>query len=197
MGASSLLVRCCHFDRINADFYPRSSAIRAEVVLNSMNDCLSKSEHKLLSLDRHLSSIQQVVTQTYHAVSAQGVAMNSLLQSNISSLNFHSNLTEYQSSWPAWYGRGSQYVVPRLFPDHSKESMDTSRNPNHPTEDYENVAERKPRIKSSLDLYSHDHRPNTSTGTLESFRSLTKYFSRIIYHLTAAANIFSRHSQLL
>ena len=162
-----------------------------------MNHCLSKSEEKSLSIDTHLSSIQDLVNQTYHAVSAQGVAMNRLLQSNISNLNYHMNLTEHQTSRLSWCSWGPQYVVPRLFPDHSKENMDTGRNATHLTKDEANSLERKPTVENSIDSYSHNHRRNTCTGSLEPLRSLTKYLSRIIYDISAAANRFSRHSQLL
>ncbi|MCJ1429915.1 hypothetical protein MMC29_007830 [Sticta canariensis] len=118
-----------------------SSAIRAETALNSMNHCLSNSEQTSLSLDRHLLSIQQIVAQTYDAVSAQGVAMNRLLQSNISDSNCYRNLTEHQSSWPSWHSREPQYPISRLCSDHSKEHVITDRNLINPGEDHEDGRE--------------------------------------------------------
>lgn len=197
MGASTLSVYCCYFGFIDADNPPRSSAIRAETTLNSMNDCLSNTEQTSLSLDRHLLSIQQIVTQTYDAVSAQNVAMNRLLQSNISDLNCYRNLNEHQSSWPLWHSREPQYVISRPCSDHSKEHMVTARKLINPTEDQEDGRERKPAIKSSVDSYLHSPRRNTCTGALESLRSLTKCFSRIIYYISATASMFSHRSQLL
>ena len=114
MGARSLLVSFCCFAFINTDDPCRSSAIRAETALDSMSHCLNTSEKTSLSLDRHLLSIQQMLTQTFDAVSAQGVAVNQLLHSHVSDLNLYPSRTEHEYAWPLCHDRKSQHEVSRL-----------------------------------------------------------------------------------
>lgn len=195
MGASSLLVCCCCFDFIDADNSSSSSAIRAETALDSMNHCLTNSEQISLSLDKHLLSIQQIITQTYDAVSAQGVAMNRLLQSHVSQLNRHSNPIVQQSAGPLRHS-GKQHVFSRLCSYHNREHI-THKSLVSPTGDQEDSRESKSAIISSTHSHLHKLRRNSYPGTLESLRSFTDYFSRIIHYVSATASIVSHRAQLL
>ncbi|KAL9045865.1 MAG: hypothetical protein Q9214_001166 [Letrouitia sp. 1 TL-2023] len=57
------------------------SANCSKATLSSINDNVNRSKEISLSLDKHLSEVQQVLTKTYHAVVSQSTAVSHLLQS--------------------------------------------------------------------------------------------------------------------
>ena len=88
------------FISIDSDGSLRTSAIRAETTLNSIGRDVDHSKQTSMSLERHLSEIQQVVTSTYNAVSSQSTAVNYLLQSISPSSRYHQIPTEQRFSLP-------------------------------------------------------------------------------------------------
>ena len=99
----------------NSDGSVRTSAIRAETTLNSIGRDLDQSRQTSLSVDRHLSEIQQVVTNTYYAVSSQSTAVDYLLQSISPSSKYHQISTEQRRSLPTSARGGYREGISDLF----------------------------------------------------------------------------------
>ena len=197
MGASNLLVTYIEFDSVSTNHSLRAFACRAERAINSMNQGLGQSEQASSKLDEHLSSIQYVLSQTYHAISAQGLAMNQLLQSNMSfRCQYFDDDSRFQDSRPLWQRRKPQDAG-------SLSHLNDSKLHTVIAEDLPNTAEQpgshrecKPMIKRRKS-YSPILRRSTYTRTVEPIRSLTNCFSRIVHDRSTTASFLSCCTQLI
>lgn len=104
-----------------------------------------------MSFDRYLLNVQQIVTQTHDAVSARCIAMNQLLQANISDFDHYLNLTEQESAWPLWRSRKNQYVASPFCSGHNREHIVSENSFLSAMEDQDDGRERKPAIARSID----------------------------------------------